>query len=217
MQIAIALYEHFTALDAVGPYQVLSSIPGAEVVLAAEQRGPVPDDTVMPIVAGAAFDEVRQPDIVVVPGGMVTRRMARDGHAVIEWVREVHPGTQWTTSVCTGSVLLGAAGLLEGLEATSHWAALPQLERFGARPTLQRVVVQDGIITAAGVSSGIDMALRLVDLLHGPELAQAIQLAIEYDPQPPFSAGSPASAPPEIVDLVRAISSEREAATLAGT
>jgi len=216
MQIAIALYEHFTALDAVGPYQVLSSIPGAEVVLAAEQRGPVPDDTVMPIVAGAALDEVRQPDIVVVPGGMVTRRMARDGHAVIDWVREVHPGTQWTTSVCTGSVLLGAAGLLDGLEATSHWAALPQLERFGARPTLQRVVVQDGIITAAGVSSGIDMALRLVDLLHGPELAQAIQLAIEYDPQPPFSAGSPASAPLEIVDLVRAISSEREAATLAG-
>jgi putative intracellular protease/amidase len=215
VQIAIALFDRFTALDAVGPYQVLSSIPGAEVVLVAEALGPVPDDTVMPVVAGAAFAEVDRPDVVVVPGGMVTRRMARDGHPVIDWVRAVHPGTQWTTSVCTGSVLLGAAGLLEGREATSHWAALPQLESFGARPTLRRVVVGDGIITAAGVSSGIDMALRLVELLHGPEVAQAIQLGIEYDPEPPFDAGSPAKAPSGIVDLVRSLSAEREAATLA--
>jgi transcriptional regulator GlxA family with amidase domain len=184
------------------------------VVFVADRRGPIPDDTVLQLTAGAAFDEVRSPDVVVVPGGMITRRMARDGHPVIDWAKAVHPGTQWTTSVCTGSILLAAAGLLEGLDATSHWAALPQLEAFGARPTLQRVVVQDGIITAAGVSSGIDMALHLAAELQGPEVAQAIQLAIEYDPQPPFDAGSPAKAPAGVVDLVRAISAEREAATL---
>lgn len=215
MQIAIALYDGFTALDAVGPYQVLSSMPGAEVVFVAERRGPVPDDTVLPLVAGASFDEVRSPQIVVVPGGMATRRMARDGHPVIDWVQAVHPSTQWTTSVCTGSILLGAAGVLQGLEATSHWTALTQLEALGARPTLERVVMHEGIITAAGVSSGIDMALHLVARLQGPEVAQAIQLAIEYDPQPPFDAGSPTKAPTDVVDLVQAISAEREAATLA--
>ena len=215
MQIAIALYDRFTALDAVGPYQVLSSMPGAEVVFVADRRGPVPDDTVLTVEVGATFDEVRTPDVVVVPGGMITRRMARDGHPVIDWVKAVHPSTQWTTSVCTGSILLAAAGVLQGLDATSHWAALPQLEAFGARPTLERVVVHDGIITAAGVSSGIDMALHLVSRLQGPEVAQAIQLAIEYDPQPPFDAGSPTKAPADVVDLVRAISAEREAATLA--
>jgi putative intracellular protease/amidase len=214
MQIAIALYDRVTALDAVGPYQVLSNLPGAEVVFVADRPGPVPDDTVLQLTAGASFDEVRAPDVVVVPGGMITRRMARDGHPVIDWVKAVHPATSWTTSVCTGSILLAAAGLLEGREATSHWAALPQLEAFGARPTLERVVVGDGIITAAGVSSGIDMALHLVAELQGPEVAQAIQLAIEYDPQPPFDAGSPAKAPPGVVELVRAISAEREAATL---
>jgi putative intracellular protease/amidase len=215
MQIAIALYDRFTALDAVGPYQVLSSMPGAEVVFVADRTGPVQDDTVLTVDVGATFDEIRSPEIVVVPGGMVTRRMARDGHPVIDWIKAVHPSTEWTTSVCTGSILLAAAGVLEGLEATSHWAALPQLEALGARPTLERVVVHDGIVTAAGVSSGIDMALHLVARLQGPEVAQAIQLAIEYDPQPPFDAGSPAKAPAEVVDLVRAISAEREAATLA--
>jgi transcriptional regulator GlxA family with amidase domain len=217
VQIAIALYDRFTALDAVGPYQVLSSLPGAQVVLVADRRGPIPDDTVLAVVAGAAFDEVPSPEVVVVPGGMVTRRMARDGHPVIDWVRAVHPSTRWTTSVCTGSILLGAAGVLEGLDATSHWAALPQLEAFGARAILERVVAHDGhrVVTAAGVSSGIDMALHLVARLRGPEVAQAIQLAVEYDPQPPFDAGSPAKAPAEVVELVRAISAEREAATLA--
>ena len=214
MQIAIALYDRFTALDAIGPYQVLSSMPGAEVVFVADRTGPIPDDTVLTVDVGASFDEVRSPAVVVVPGGMITRRMARDGHPVIDWVRAVHPTTEWTTSVCTGSILLAAAGVLEGLEATSHWAALPQLEALGAQPTLQRVVVHDGIVTAAGVSSGIDMALHLVARLQGPEVAQAIQLAIEYDPQPPFDAGSPTKAPAEVVDLVRAISAEREAATL---
>jgi transcriptional regulator GlxA family with amidase domain len=216
MQIAIALYDRFTALDAIGPYQVLSSMPGAEVVFVADRKGRVPDDTVLTVEVGATFDDIRSPEVVVVPGGMITRRMARDGHPVIDWVKAVHPSTGWTTSVCTGSILLGAAGVLDGLAATSHWAALPQLEAFGARPTLERVVVHDEqrIITAAGVSSGIDMALHLVARLQGPEVAQAIQLAVEYDPQPPFDAGSPAKAPEGVVDLVRAISAEREAATL---
>jgi transcriptional regulator GlxA family with amidase domain len=217
MQIAIALFDRFTALDAVGPYQVLSSMPGAEVVFVAERRGPVADDTALTVEARGSFDEVTAPEIVVVPGGMITRRMARDGHPLIDWVKAVHPTTTWTTSVCTGSILLAAAGVLEGLDATSHWAALPQLEAFGARPTVERVVVRDAerIVTAAGVSSGIDMALHLVARLQGPEVAQAIQLAVEYDPQPPFDAGSPAKAPAEVVELVRAISGEREAATLA--
>jgi transcriptional regulator GlxA family with amidase domain len=217
MQIAIALYDRFTALDAIGPYQVLSSMPGAEVVFVADRRGPVADDTVLTVDVGAAFDEITAPEVVVVPGGMITRRMARDGHPVIDWVKAVHPSTTWTTSVCTGSILLAAAGVLDGLDATSHWAALPQLEAFGARPTLERVVVHDEerIVTAAGVSSGIDMALHLVARIQGPEVAQAIQLAVEYDPQPPFDAGSPAKAPAEVVELVRAISGEREAATLA--
>ena len=203
MQIAIALYDRVTALDAIGPYQVLSNLPGAEVVFVADRRGPIPDDTVLQLTAGAAFDEVGSPDIIVVPGGMVTRRMARDGHPVIDWAKAVHPGTTWTTSVCTGSILLAAAGLLEGLEATSHWAALSQLEAFGARPTLRRVVVQDGIITAAGVSSGIDMGLVLADKIAGPEVAQMIQLGIEYDPQPPFDSGSEAKAPAHISKFFR--------------
>jgi len=209
MQIAIALYDRFTALDAIGPYQVLSAMPGAEVVFVADRRGPVPDDTVLTVEVGAAFDEVPTPDVVVVPGGLITRRMARDGHPVIDWVKAVHPTTEWTTSVCTGSILLAAAGVLDGLEATSHWAALPQLEALGARPTLERAVASDGIVTAAGVSSGIDMALHLVSELQGPEVAQAIQLAIEYAPQPPFDAGSVEKAAPETVELIRGLAAAR--------
>jgi putative intracellular protease/amidase len=211
MQIAIALYDRFTALDAIGPYQVLSAMPGAEVVFVADRRGPIPDDTALQLTAAATFDEVRQPEIVVVPGGTITRRMARDGHPVIDWVKAVHPSTRWTTSVCTGSILLAAAGVLEGREATSHWAALPQLEAFGARPTLQRVVVGDGIVTAAGVSSGIDMALVFAARIAGDAVAQAVQLSVEYDPQPPFDTGTPEKAPAAIQDMVRAALVERDA------
>ena len=160
--------------------------------------GPVRDDTALVFQVGATFDEVRRPDIVVVPGGIITRRMARDGHPVIDWLRAVHPTTTWTTSVCTGSVLLGAAGILEGLEATTHWSAYGQLEALGARPTSQRVVVQGKVVTGAGVSAGIDMALALAELVAGRAPAQAIQLGIEYDPQPPLDAGSPAKAPAEV-------------------
>ena len=215
MQIALALFDRFTALDILGPYQVLTEMPGAEVVFVADAAGPVNDDTVLTVQAHASFDEVRSPDVVVVGGGIITRKMARDGHPVIDWLAAVDPTTRYTTSVCTGSVLLGAAGLLSGLTATSHWCALDQLEAFGATPTLQRVVEQGKVITAAGVSSGIDMALTLTAHLYGPEVAQAIQLGMEYDPQPPFDAGSPTKAPAEIVELVRMITDQAETASLA--
>jgi transcriptional regulator GlxA family with amidase domain len=148
--------------------------------------------------------EVTCPDVIVVPGDAVTRRMVRDGDPLVEWIRDVHPHTTFTTSVCTGALLLGAAGVLDGVDATSYWVARDQLADFGATAVDERVVERGRIITAAGVSSGIDMALLLAARLAGDEVAQAIQLAIEYDPAPPFDAGSPASAPPAIVEAVRA-------------
>ena len=204
MRIAIALFEGFTALDAIGPYEVLQRLPGSETVFVGERTGVYRTDTgVVGLHADATLDEVDRPDIVVVPGGPGTRHGFND--ALIDWAKQVHETTQWTTSVCTGSLLLGAAGILQGLKATSHWMALDQLPALGAEPTLERVVVQGKVITAAGVSSGIDMALTLVSLVASDEVAQAIQLGIEYDPQPPFNAGSPATAPAAIVDLVRSL------------
>jgi putative intracellular protease/amidase len=214
MQIAIAIFDGFTALDAIGPYTVLANHPGTDVVFVAERRGPVADDHALVVEATATFDEVDAPDIVVVPGGIVTRRMARDGHPLIDWVRRVHPTTQWTTSVCTGSVLLAAAGVLDGVDATSHWVAYDQLEALGARPTSDRVVVRGKIVTGAGVSSGIDMALTLVERMSGTFVAQAIQLGIEYDPQPPVDAGAPAKAPAEVFAVVSAGLREAETASM---
>jgi transcriptional regulator GlxA family with amidase domain len=160
------------------------------------------------IQADAAFEDLPDPEIVMVPGGTGTNAVL-DDERLVGWIRRAHETSQWTTSVCTGSLLLGAAGVLDGLEATSHWIDLPELERFGARPTERRVVEQGKIVTAAGVSSGIDMALALAARIAGPEVAQAIQLGIEYDPQPPFDAGSTATAPPEIVELVRGLAATR--------
>lgn len=214
MQIAIALFDQFTALDAIGPYTVLVNTPGFDVVFVAAHAGPVADDRRTSVTASNAFDEIDRPDVIVVPGGIVTRRMARDGHPVIDWIRAVHPTTSWTTSVCTGSILLGAAGVLHGLVATTHWMALDQLRAFGATPTSERVVVGDRVVTAAGVSAGIDMALTLVGMTQGDQAAQAVQLGIEYDPQPPFRCGSTSTAPPALVDSVRAAMTAVEAATL---
>ncbi|MDX2382347.1 MAG: DJ-1/PfpI family protein [Acidimicrobiia bacterium] len=206
MQVACALYDEFTMLDIVGPFQVLSSVADMEIVWVAEQAGPVSDHTrTGSLGAAASFEEVLRPDIVVIPGGLGTTKHL-DG-PVVEWVRAVHPTTTWTTSVCTGSLLLAAAGLLDGLAATSHWAALDTLGEMGAVPTLQRVVIdhQAHIATAAGVSAGIDMALELVIELQGRPAAEAAQLAIEYDPQPVIDAGSPLKAPPETVELLRTL------------
>jgi transcriptional regulator GlxA family with amidase domain len=200
------LYDEFTMLDIVGPFQVLSSVQDMEIVWVADQPGPVSDHTrTGSLTASASFDEIQQPDIVVVPGGLGTTKHL-DG-PVVHWVRGVHPTTTWTTSVCTGSLLLAAAGLLEGRPATCHWAALDTLGEMGAEPTPQRVVIEREarIATAAGVSSGIDMALELVIELQGRPAAEAAQLAIEYDPQPPIDAGSPLKAPPETVELLRSL------------
>jgi putative intracellular protease/amidase len=209
VNIAIPLYDRFTALDAVGPYEVLQRLPGAKVTWLAHEPGPVGTDTgMLQIVADAAFEDLPDPEIVVVPGGTGTDAFL-DDERLVGWIRRAHETSQWTTSVCTGSLLLGAAGVLDGLEATSHWLDLQDLERYGAHPTEHRVVEQGKVITAAGVSSGIDMGLTLAARIAGPEVAQAIQLGIEYDPQPPFDSGSTAKAAPEIVELVRSVAAAR--------
>lgn len=205
MQIAIVLYPEVTALDAIGPYAVLSRMPGVDLRFVAPEPGIVRSDSgLLAIEVEHALAETSAPDVIVVPGGLIARRMMH-GHPVVDWIRAVHPTTTWTTSVCTGSLLLGAAGVLEGLDATSHWRALELLSRFGARPTLDRVVVAGKVITGAGVSAGIDMALVLVERIAGQTVAEAIQLAIEYDPQPPFDAGSPLKASAEVRALVDGI------------
>ena len=209
MKVAITLYDRFTALDAVGPYEVVQRIPGAEITWLAHAPGLVGTDTgQLRLHADAAFEDLPDPDVLIVPGGTGTDDFLED-ERLVGWIRKAHETSQWTTSVCTGSLLLGAAGVLDGLQATSHWLDIDSLERYGASPTGRRVVEQGKVITAAGVSSGIDMALALAAKIGGPELAQAIQLGIEYDPQPPFDAGSVEKASPEIVELVRGVAAAR--------
>jgi putative intracellular protease/amidase len=205
MDIAIPLFDRFTALDAIGPYEVLSRIPGATVHFMAAQPGPKTTETGMLTVnADRALSDVPHPEVVVVPGGFGTRDLMED-EELLGWIRTAHETSRYTTSVCTGALLLGAAGILEGLEATTYWTERETLRQFGATPTSRRVVEQGKVITAAGVSSGIDMALTLTARLTSDEVAQAIQLGIEYDPQPPFDAGSPEKAPPELVEGLRAM------------
>jgi putative intracellular protease/amidase len=203
MEIAIPLYDRFTSLDAIGPYEVLSRLHGAHVTWLAHEPGLVrTDNHMLAIEATAAFEDVPHPDIVLVPGGIGTRDLL-DDERLLTWIRTAHETSTWTTSVCTGSLLLGAAGVLDGLRATSHWLELDALAEYGAEPTGERVVVQGKVVTAAGVSSGIDMGLWLAGEIAGTDFAKAIQLLIEYDPQPPFDAGSTAKAGPELVELVR--------------
>ena len=203
MEIAILLFDRLTALDAIGPYEVLSRIPNATVKFVAKQAGAVrTDQGSLALTADYSLNEVASPDIVVVPGGPGQSAFMND-EAILNWIRRAHETSKWTTSVCTGSLLLGAAGLLNGLKATSHWLAYDVLRQLGAEPTAERVVIEGKIITAAGVSAGIDMALKLVALECGETWAQSIQLGIEYDPQPPFDAGAPSKAPAEIVEWLR--------------
>ncbi|HEV7528981.1 MAG TPA: DJ-1/PfpI family protein [Solirubrobacteraceae bacterium] len=203
MNTAILLYDGFTALDAIGPYEVLSRIPGARVTFVAGEAGPVrTDNGMLTLIAERSLQEVPAPEIVLVPGGP-GEVAARAGGPVLEWLRATHETSTWTTSVCTGSLILAAAGLLDGKRATSHWLALDALADLGAEAVAERVVFDGKIVTAAGVSAGIDMALALAAKLAGEQVAQAIQLGIEYDPQPPFDAGSPEKAPAEIVQLLR--------------
>jgi putative intracellular protease/amidase len=204
MDIAILLFDRFTALDAIGPYEVLQRLPGAQVRFVGAERGPVrTEQGMLGMLADYTREEVTSADVLLVPGGIGTRALI-DDEPTLEWIRAVDAGSEWTTSVCTGSLLLGAAGLLQGKEATTHWRALDMLSKFGATPVSERVVVQGKVITAAGVSSGIDMALQLAARIAGDDVAQAIQLGIEYDPQPPFDSGSVAKAPAKVMELALA-------------
>jgi len=203
MNIAILIYDRLTALDAIGPYEVLSRLPGASVTFVAAEQGPVhTDNGMLTMLAERSIEDVRRPEIVLVPGGP-GEVAARAGGPALEWLRAVHETSTWTTSVCTGSLILAAAGLLAGKRATSHWLALEKLRELGAEPVAERVVFDGKIVTGAGVSAGIDMALALTAQIAGEQVAQAIQLGIEYDPQPPFHAGSPRTAPAAIVELLR--------------
>ncbi|MGW0417842.1 DJ-1/PfpI family protein [Streptomyces sp. NPDC003015] len=203
MQIAIVLFDRFTALDAVGPYETLGRLPDSEVVFVAEQTGPVRADSGnLALIADRTLAEVPNPDVLVVPGGPgQTPQM--ENRALLDWIRAADATSIWTTSVCTGSLLLAAAGLLEGRRATSHWLALDELRKFGTEPTGERVVTDGKYVTAAGVSSGIDMGLTLIGRIAGDFVAQAVQLGIEYDPQPPYDAGSPQKAPAHLVEEFR--------------
>ncbi len=204
MNIAILIYDRFTALDAIGPYEVLSRLPGASLSFVASEPGPVTTDNgMLTLLAEHSISEVPAADIVLVPGGP-GEVAARAGGPVLEWLRAVDATSTWTTSVCTGSLILAAAGLLEGRRATSHWLALDRLREMGAEAVAERVVFDGKIVTGAGVSAGIDMALALAGKVAGVAVAQAIQLGIEYDPQPPFDAGSPSKAPAEVVEALRA-------------
>ena len=204
MRIAILIFDRLTALDAIGPYEVLSRIPGVELTFVAAEPGEKRTDTGrLGLSADAALEELAEPEVVLVPGGEGSRPLLED-ERVLGWLRNAHEHSAWTTSVCTGSLVLGAAGILDGKRATSHWAYRDRLAEYGATPVAERVVEDGKVITAAGVSAGIDMGLTLAARLANEHVARAIQLGIEYDPDPPFDSGSPERAAPEIVDLVRA-------------
>jgi putative intracellular protease/amidase len=203
MNIAIPIFDQLTALDAVGPYEVLSRLPDATVHFVAVEPGcKRTENSMLALTADRALDEMTDPEVIVVPGGFGTRALMSD-ETMLDWLRAAHEGSLWTTSVCTGSLLLAAAGILDGLQATTHWLELETLRSYGATPVARRVVESGKVMTAAGVSAGIDMALTLAARIAGDELAQAIQLGIEYDPEPPFTCGSLATAPAGIVELVR--------------
>jgi transcriptional regulator GlxA family with amidase domain len=202
MQIAILLFDEITALDAVGPYEVLSRIPGATVSWVSSNPGLKKAKGGLTFLADCGLADVPSPQIVLVPGGSGVDAIMRDSD-VIEWIRSVHQSSLFTTAVCTGALVLGAAGLVRGLKATTHWNYREKLAEFGAEVLSERVVREGRIVTAAGVSAGIDMALRLVQWMAGDKAAQAIQLGIEYDPSPPFNSGSPEKAPPEVLEMVK--------------
>lgn len=202
MQIAILLFDDITSLDAVGPYEVLSRIPGASVSWVASSPGLKRAKGGLTLMAERRLDEAPAPQIVLVPGGSGVDSVMQEP-AVLEWIRNAHRTSLFTTAVCTGSLVLGAAGLLKGVKATTHWNYRERLSGLGADVSPERVVRSGKIVTAAGVSAGIDMALRLVQWMAGDRAAQAIQLGIEYDPDPPFDAGSPEKAPPEVLDMVK--------------
>jgi putative intracellular protease/amidase/enamine deaminase RidA (YjgF/YER057c/UK114 family) len=204
MRLAFLFYEGMTALDLIGPHEVLSRLPGVETVRVARRPGLVATDSGVSLLAEAGLSDVSQADVLVIPGAASATSL-RDDEETLRWVRCIHASSTWTTSVCTGSLILGAAGVLEGIRATTHWAAHDRLRDHGAQPVVARVVEDGKLITAAGVSAGIDMALTLAAKIAGPDVARALQLGIEYDPDPPFDCGSPTKAPPAMVARLQAI------------
>jgi transcriptional regulator GlxA family with amidase domain len=192
MHIAILAYHQMTALDAVGPYEVLARVPGVSVAWVAQEAGAIHTDGSLTLLADHTFTSMPHPDIVLVPGGREANAIGQP--ALLDWLRATHARTRFTTSVCTGSLILGAAGLLRGRRATSHWYRRQQLQSYGATPVRRRIVRDGRIVTAAGVSAGIDMGLYLAQQLAGSLVAKTIQLGIEYDPHPPFRSGSPEQA-----------------------
>jgi transcriptional regulator GlxA family with amidase domain len=200
-EIAFFLYSGMTALDTIGPHEVLSRLPDAVVRRVAKQPGMVKTDSGIELKAEYGFNQVSRADVLVVPCAESATDM-RDEPEILAWIRDVDAATTWTTSVSTGSLILGAAGLLTGLKATTHWAAHDRLLSFGAEPTRLRVVEAGKVI--AGVSAGIDMALVLAAKIAGQAVSRSLQLAIEFDPVPPFDSGSPDKAPPALVSRVSA-------------
>jgi transcriptional regulator GlxA family with amidase domain len=202
VKTSILIFDGITALDAIGPYEVLGRPPGWEVEFVGKAQGEIRTDTsYLGLSADRGLDEVERTDVVLVPGGKGNRVLLED-EEVLGWLRRLDAQSTWTTSVCTGSLVLGAAGLMEGKRATCHWRSLEKLREYGAEPVRERYVEDGKLLTAAGVSAGIDMALHLVGREAGPEVAQAVQLGIEYDPHPPFDAGSPDKAPAAIVEAL---------------
>jgi transcriptional regulator GlxA family with amidase domain len=201
MEIAVLIFDNVNALDVVGPCEVLSKIPNTVIKYASKEPGPKQTDIGIKLIADYSLEDISKPDILLIPGGLGVKTITED-REVLDWIIDKHKTSTWTASVCTGAMLLGHAGILNGLKATTHWTHLQKLADFGAIPQKKRVVIDGKVITSAGVSAGIDMALTLASLIAGETAAKAIQLAIEYDPAPPFNAGSPDKAPKEILDLV---------------
>ena len=195
-QIAIVLYPGLTALDALGPYEVLKMLPDAEIRFVAHEPGPITTDRgVLTIGATHSFDETPTPYLLLIPGSEANTATAMADEKLIAWIKKAHQTSTYTTSVCSGALVLAGAGLLDGLPATTHWAAQSQLTRFGATPMRNDRIVRAGKVwTAAGVSAGIDLAFALFGEIAGQEEAEIAQLIIEYDPKPPFNAGHPSKA-----------------------
>ena len=202
MKIAILLFDHFAALDVAGPYEVLSKIPNSKICFVAETARAYKDSKGLQILADTPLGTLQTPDIVVIPGGFGIDALLSNS-VVIEWLRKAHVHSKWTVSVCSGALLLGSAGLLKDCKATTHWNRKEQLAAYCSDISDDRYVVDGKIVTSAGVSAGIDMALYLLSLVVNETYAKVIQLGMEYDPQPPFNTGSPGTAPKELVDLVR--------------